>query len=168
QRQKNLDIYVMSRHPLSGEVLTLSTPFGTSKALRATINVPQMTAPLVLYSIHTARPLPAVEAHMRNAQLQAMAAIIAADPSPFIILGGDLNITPWSPAFKNLLRGANMHYQTGGWLRHATWPSYLQVPLVQIPIDHLLPNNNLALATAQSGPYLKSDHRPYLATFTEK
>jgi hypothetical protein len=65
------------------------------------------------------------------------------------ILLGDLNVTPWSPHFRQLLQ------QTG-------LPA--QVPPLRIPLDHCLVSPAFQVIERRVGPRLGSDHLPLIVT----
>jgi endonuclease/exonuclease/phosphatase family metal-dependent hydrolase len=89
----------------------------------------------------------------RPAQIAAIADDLADDD---VILAGDFNCTPWSPAIRRL----QLHSATR---RTRSWPARL--PLV--PIDHILYGGRLAVIEAGSwkgaGARRASDHLPVVA-----
>lgn len=74
----------------------------------------------------------------------------------FLVLG-DFNITPWSPDFERL-----PGRRAGDPRLDATWPT--GIPLLGIPIDHIMLGPGVRLHRIEVGPNLGSDHLPLLAT----
>ncbi|MCO1498264.1 hypothetical protein, partial [Limosilactobacillus reuteri] len=65
--------------------------------------------PVEVYAVHLASPPRPSRAAQRNTQLRRLAdRIAAADPALPRIVAGDLNITPYSPYFGDLLRDAGL------------------------------------------------------------
>lgn len=98
----------------------------------------------------------------RDAQLRGCAAEIASAPAPRV-LAGDLNITPWTPIFGDLLEMADLRDSRAGFGLQASW--LLGFPLLAIPIDHVLHDASLVVLDRRIGPEFGSDHRPVLVDF---
>jgi endonuclease/exonuclease/phosphatase family metal-dependent hydrolase len=86
-----------------------------------------------------------------------VAAIAAAMASEALIVAGDFNMTPWSPAYRSLRRDSYLHSAT----RFArTWPA----PAPFMPLDHILYRGQVELVRAEAwsgGPArTASDHLP--------
>ncbi len=108
-------------------------------------------------------PLPPVSARylaLRNEQLKLVAAEVASSDLPTIVIG-DLNITPWSPAFADLLRVGNLRDTSRGQGLQRTWPASSW--LMRIPIDHVLVSNAVQATSRRVGPDVGSDHRAVVA-----
>jgi endonuclease/exonuclease/phosphatase (EEP) superfamily protein YafD len=82
------------------------------------------------------------------------------------ILAGDLNVTSWSPFFKDWLRESGLHDSRLGFGVQATWPT--TSPLFLIPLDHVLVSPDIQVMQRQVGADVGSDHRPVLIDFTFK
>jgi endonuclease/exonuclease/phosphatase family metal-dependent hydrolase len=91
----------------------------------------------------------------RSGQVAAIAAAFECDA---LVIAGDFNMTPLSPAYRLLRRG--MHSAT--WMAR-TWPSYAPI----VPIDHILYRGRLRLldgrAWRQGPARVASDHLPVVA-----
>jgi endonuclease/exonuclease/phosphatase (EEP) superfamily protein YafD len=87
-----------------------------------------------------------------------LAAIIARLDRP-LILAGDLNATPWSYAFEDFVRAANL---TPGRVV-PTWPAFLG--RLGIPIDFVMARG-VTVEELETGPALGSDHLPVIAALT--
>lgn len=110
--------------------------------------------------MHTHWPVVPQLATARDVALQRAAEIAAGSALPVVLLG-DLNTTPDSPAFAMLLkRGALRDALYGrGW--QPTWLAGFW-PLA-LRIDHVLVSPGLCVEHAQVGPPTGSDHRPVVA-----
>lgn len=108
-------------------------------------------------------PLPPVSSRylaLRNEQLGLIAAEAARRDLPTIV-AGDLNITPWSPAFADLLRNGHLHNTSRGHGLQRTWPASNW--LMRIPIDHVLVSSAVHATSRRVGPDVGSDHRAVIA-----
>jgi endonuclease/exonuclease/phosphatase family metal-dependent hydrolase len=86
-----------------------------------------------------------------------VAAIAAEMANEALIIAGDFNMTPWSPAYRALRHGSFLHSAT----RFArTWPA----PAPFMPLDHILYRGQVELVMAEAwvgGPArTASDHLP--------
>ncbi len=80
------------------------------------------------------------------------------------MLVGDLNLTPYAPAFPRLLRESGLRDAfVGRWWR-PTWQAGFG-PLA-LPIDHALVPATSCVLQADIGPDVGSDHRPVQVTLT--
>jgi hypothetical protein len=76
-----------------------------------------------------------------------------------VVVVGDLNITPWSHAFRSLERAGLRNSQRGFGLQ-ATWPAGYGPFMV--PIDHALHSRDLTVTHREVGPAHGSSHRSVL------
>ncbi|HEY5927597.1 MAG TPA: endonuclease/exonuclease/phosphatase family protein [Kofleriaceae bacterium] len=86
-----------------------------------------------------------------------VAAIAAEMANEALVIAGDFNMTPWSPAYRALRHGSFLHSAT----RFArTWPA----PAPLFPLDHILYRGQVEIVNAQAwvgGPArTASDHLP--------
>jgi endonuclease/exonuclease/phosphatase (EEP) superfamily protein YafD len=74
---------------------------------------------------------------------------------------GDLNATPWSWPFRNLLATGRLRNSQVGF---GVQPSFAASsnPLFRVPIDHLVYSDALLVRQRRLGPRLGSDHFPLL------
>lgn len=152
-------IAVYSRVPIL-ETVDLPLDGGRSSQLRLRLGF--AGGPVDLYALHLASPTGPGRAALRNAQLERLAGIVtavrAAAPSVPAVVVGDLNLTPFSPWFGDLLRKAGLRDARQPFGLHVTWPA-LPLPL-WIPIDHCLVAGDLAIPGVAAGPAMGSDHLP--------
>lgn len=111
---------------------------------------------------HTMSPLSANRAKIRNSQLKEYAKVLNSISGPKI-LSGDLNISPWSPYFKDLLKRSKLENSSKGGKFHSSWPSFL-IPM-RISIDHFLHSPDIKIVKKEIGPDLGSDHYPVRISF---
>lgn len=112
-------------------------------------------------TIVAAHPLPPVserEARRRNAAMAVYAERTQAVDGPVVVVG-DLNATPWSTAFRDLARTADLANSQRGFGVAPTWEVGR---FWAVPIDHLLHSDDLVTVDREVGPDLGSDHRPLL------
>jgi endonuclease/exonuclease/phosphatase (EEP) superfamily protein YafD len=108
-----------------------------------------------LVAAHPLPPRTAFEARDRDRYLRELGSVIASTGTP-VILAGDLNTTPWSYSFQDLMTLTGL--ASGSF--PATWPSILGP--FGIPIDHVLAKG-VTIEALHAGPYIGSDHLPVLA-----
>ncbi len=108
---------------------------------------------------HPVPPLSRGSAWCRNDHLREMAAACAALDGPVVVLG-DLNCTPWSPFFRDLLRDAGLRNAQRGYGPRGTWPTFN--PLMRVPIDHCLVSPGIVVRDFRIGPGIGADHLPIL------
>lgn len=78
-----------------------------------------------------------------------------------VIVAGDLNLTPWTAALRQLERRTGLTRATG---LGGTWPATSRFIPPLFPIDHVLAPTGVAVMAARRGPKLGSDHLPVIAT----
>ena len=110
-----------------------------------------------LVATHPVPPKTAALARSRDRQLRAIAEFVAAAPLPCIV-AGDLNTTPWSAAFRDLLARGGLRDTALGRGVQGTW--HARLPLPRIPIDHVLAPPGTEVLRRAVGPDVGSDHFP--------
>jgi endonuclease/exonuclease/phosphatase (EEP) superfamily protein YafD len=150
----NFGIALLSRRPLR-DVEQIN--FGQS-------GVPTLTAVLAeqgvqIVATHPPPPVNSRLAARRDAQLADLAAFCGDSPRPVIVVG-DLNATPWSAAFRDLVRRGRLRDSSLGHGLQPTWPTL--GPLSLLPIDHVLLSPSLGVSQRTVGPRNGSDHRPVI------
>lgn len=119
---------------------------------------------LTILGIHPLPPVNKEYARWRKEQLSAIPEFIKSNRinTPLILLG-DLNATPWSFYFKQLLKETGLQDSTKGWGVQPTWPTIL-LPFL-IPIDHFLHSSDIHILKRQIGNNIGSDHYPVIVDF---
>jgi len=109
---------------------------------------------ITLFAVHPLPPTSRFAAHERDAYLSELGRMVQRTQGP-VIVAGDLNATPWSHAFNELLAAdlTVSHFTP-------TWPAGWG-PL-GMPIDHVL-SRGVRIAELRAGPALGSDHLPVFA-----
>ncbi len=115
---------------------------------------------LTVVGLHAARPMSRAGRRQR-AQLDLVVESVRSAPTGNAVVMGDLNLTPWSAAFRNFLdaAGLQIHPQERGLT--ATWLS--RVPLFGLMIDHVLAGPDVRIIQTHVGDDVGSDHLPVIA-----
>jgi endonuclease/exonuclease/phosphatase (EEP) superfamily protein YafD len=115
-----------------------------------------------LLAVHTMPPISARFSAIRNHQLDDLATHAQRCTVPLIVIG-DLNITPWSPWFRQLLDSSRLLDTRNGFGMQPSWPARYRG--LGIPIDHCLVSPHCIIDSRSCGPDLGSDHRPVICNF---
>jgi endonuclease/exonuclease/phosphatase family metal-dependent hydrolase len=112
-----------------------------------------------LFAVHANWPLGSRTTEMRNRQLEALAHHAARAQGP-VVIAGDLNISPYSPRFRDMLAAGRLRSAAGQrWI--PTWPTFF--PPAAIQIDHVLVSPDVGVRGFETGPRVGSDHLPVVA-----
>ncbi len=119
--------------------------------------------PVTLIVAHMTRPF---DAHRYGHQVSKLAALLPS-PSETTLLIGDLNVTPWSSHFKEIMTQTQFINTQQGFGAWPTYPAYFpktqqQNPLPVLPIDHILVSRDIAIRSRANGPNVGSDHLPVI------
>jgi endonuclease/exonuclease/phosphatase (EEP) superfamily protein YafD len=153
-REDNFGIALFSRVPLTdASVIEL----GEAGVPSVTAEVQVGDTKLTLLGTHPLPPGTAAYARLRNGQLRDIAAWTRAQTNPVVVLG-DLNITPWSPYFRDLLREGGLKSASQGRGLRGSWPTWL--PVGRILLDHCLVSPSIRVVNRQFGPHVGADHLP--------
>jgi endonuclease/exonuclease/phosphatase (EEP) superfamily protein YafD len=152
---------VYSRRPfIEAEALDL----GAEQSENIRLNTLLGGREINLFAVHLYPPTSPERAARRRRQLHRLAAEVSAAPVPRLVVG-DLNLTPFSPHFHELLGRSGLLDARQAQGLHVTWPS-LPLPL-WIPIDHALADPGSGVADVRIGPAIGSDHYPLEIVLTE-
>jgi endonuclease/exonuclease/phosphatase (EEP) superfamily protein YafD len=148
---------LLSRYPLEDlEVLTLDA--STHLAILGKVNV--KGTQVTVLSLHPPTPLRTDKFLNRNEQFNRAASILrATNGTKFLI--GDLNTSMWSPYFADLVKESGLRDARGGFGLLPSWPMPLPA-FLQIPIDHCLVSDDVAVEEIKTGRRTGSDHRPLI------
>ncbi|MDX1654774.1 MAG: endonuclease/exonuclease/phosphatase family protein [Candidatus Competibacteraceae bacterium] len=147
-------IALFSRLPMEAKVVV---PQGGTPTIVAQVAVGQG-----ILTVIGAHPLPPDHRSFqrrRNRQLRYLAELARSGAQP-VVLAGDLNITPWSPVFQELLAQGGLYDSGLGRGLAPTWPA--DRPWFWIPIDHVLLGDGIGVAARRVGPDVGSDHFPVM------
>ena len=110
-----------------------------------------------LLGTHALPPGTPEYARLRNDQFRQIAAHVRRQTLPTVVVG-DLNATPWSPYFADLLRESGLKNSSQGLGLFGSWPAWL--PLGRLPLDHCLISASIQTSGKRVGPQVGSDHLP--------
>jgi endonuclease/exonuclease/phosphatase (EEP) superfamily protein YafD len=156
-------IAILSRQPFqSTEVLHLGSGERPTVVARLSLknHHDQM---LTVIATHPPPPKGAVHSANRNDQLQALAQFVRQEGDA-LILCGDLNLSPWSPHFSDLIKRSGLADSGRGFGIQSTWPA--DNFLLRTPIDHCLISSHIAVRRRRLGPRIGSDHLPIILDFS--
>jgi len=161
-REDAYGLALLSRRPL-GSVLPVDLAGDGLPSLAGIVDAGGQ--PIRFLGLHTHWPLTPSLAAARDRALQAAATLARAAGEPVVLLG-DLNLTPDSPAFDRLLARSGLRdaLQGSGW--RPTWLAGFW-PLA-LRIDHVLVSSGLCVERTEVGPWIGSDHRPVVATLRSR
>jgi endonuclease/exonuclease/phosphatase (EEP) superfamily protein YafD len=108
--------------------------------------------PVRVVAAHPVPPYTPAMQEERDAHIALLGPITQA---PFV-LAGDFNCTPWSPGYGKI-PGTHI----GAYMFAPTWLTRL--PLIGLPIDHIMVSVGLRASAFRIGPATGSDHRPIMA-----
>lgn len=112
---------------------------------------------LTLVGTHPLPPVGGRGTAARDRQLADVARYLAAREGPRV-LAGDLNATPWSAPFRELVERTGLRDAARGHGLRPTWPA--RPWWLRIPIDHVLVSPELEVVGREVGPDVGSDHLP--------
>jgi len=118
---------------------------------------------ITVIGAHAVPPFGCAAWRSRNDQLAELARM-AGDARGERMLLGDLNVSPWSPYFRQLLKEASLRDSRTGYGLQPTWPT--SFPPLLIPLDHCLTSPGISVLHRRVGPAVGSDHYPVVVEFT--
>ncbi len=155
-RGRGFGIALMSRLPLERVEIRQFSPTNLPSVI-AVLSVDGQ--PVTIIGTHPLAPIERVYARLRNEQLGELARFILAQPTP-VVLVGDLNTSPWSAYFGQLVRIGRLRDSRAGFGVQPTWPAGW--PWLRIPIDHCLVSEGVRVHARRVGPPVGSDHLPLI------
>ncbi len=117
--------------------------------------------PIEILGVHPPSPTTGLRAERRDRILQESAEWVAGREGS-VVLVGDLNVTPWSAAYRRLRWRSGLVDSMHGSGIQASWPVGWGV--LSIPIDHVLHTPDLGSSDRRTGPSLGSAHRPVIVS----
>lgn len=125
--------------------------------------------PIHVLATHTLPPMGAYACQHRNRHLRLLAEHVWQHqqrvPDVPVVVLGDLNLTPWSPVFIDLLKDAQLTSAAAGRGWTPTWYAYPVFPFGLV-LDHVLMTNGLCCHAYAVGGDVGSDHRFVTAQLT--
>lgn len=157
-REDNFGIGLFSKHPLvDAEVVYAGS--AAVPSIVATIEIEGRQ--LGVLATHPLPPIGSTRARLRDEQLRTLPQYLPS-VGPLILLG-DLNATPWSAPFKELIERSGLSNSAQGYGIQATWPT--TAPTLQIPLDHCLHSPDVMIVHRETGPSAGSDHKSLIIDF---
>ena len=148
-----------------GPILAARLEHGPGRRPHLVAEVAALGGVVTVVGVHPSAPSPTKprRSRLRDRQLDHLAATVDGTAGPLIV-AGDLNTSPWSPHFRDLLAATGLRNAAlgHGWL--ATWPVWFWP--ARIPIDHVLVRGPVEVASVARGPDVGSDHFPVVADLT--
>jgi endonuclease/exonuclease/phosphatase (EEP) superfamily protein YafD len=111
-------------------------------------------------ALHTRWPITPALARARNRSLDAAAVLVRGSTGPVIVLG-DLNATPFAPAYADFVRASGLQDASTAARWQPTWMAGFW-PLA-LRIDYVFASPGLCVESSGVGPAIGSDHRPVVA-----
>ncbi len=153
-------IMLLSKYPLEhGHVV--ETGSGGIPSIIAEAYLPQGVVSII--GTHPPPPLGAESSKHRNSQLAALPELVKKQNHP-VLLMGDLNTTPWSPYFTQLVRESGLKNSMKGFGHQPTWPRKHFFP--RIPLDHVLYSQGITIHKRMVARDVGSDHFPVIVDFS--
>jgi len=151
-RADNFGVALYARAPIAGGIEYLGA--GVPSAVGSVVIG---GAALAIVLTHPVPPVSASSGHAQDRELEAIAIRARALPAPVIVMG-DLNATPWSRAFRRLVSSSGLCDSRAGFGIQASFPSTM--PVMRIPIDHLLASCSIGITDRRVERDVGSDHLP--------
>jgi endonuclease/exonuclease/phosphatase (EEP) superfamily protein YafD len=153
-------IALLSRWPLDEAAGAIDFAGDGLPSLVGTIALPGARQVRVI-AMHTHWPVTRGLQQQRDQALHAAAQLAAVGPIA-TVLAGDLNLTPYAPAFARLVDESGLRDSLAEVAWRPTWRAGFW-PLA-LPIDHVLVPRNACVVAHEIGPDVGSDHRPLAVT----
>lgn len=159
-RDDNFGIALLSRIPLlKTEILHIGKLGVPAVVAQLTIDGQSLT----VIGAHAVPPARRIYAADRNQQLEELAGVVGKQEGHVMVLG-DLNVTPWSPFFGDLIQKSGLRDSRKGFGLQPTWPTGF--PHFWVPIDHCLVSSGVIVHHWKTGPNVGSDHYPVIVEFS--
>lgn len=155
-RPDNFGIALFSRLPLREARVVL---IGRARVPSIVARVEAGDAAFTLFVTHPLPPSGPGCFELRNEQFAAMAEFLK-QAEPPVVLVGDLNVTPWSPYFRSLVRQTGLRDSERGFGVQPSWPR--RAFWFRIPIDHCLHAQDIVVTNRRIGSSVGSDHFPLI------
>lgn len=115
---------------------------------------------LRIFGLHPVPPVSNENLAWRDEHLEMVAQEIRKS-SDLAVVAGDLNVTPWSPAFRRFLENSGLEDGRRGFGVLASWPN--EIFYLRIPIDHVLVDRRITVRSLKRSESVGSDHFAMIA-----
>jgi endonuclease/exonuclease/phosphatase (EEP) superfamily protein YafD len=116
-----------------------------------------------ILAVHPPPPISPSRAENRNAQIMNAASLARGQDGESMVIG-DMNVTPWSPVFREALDAGGLGDSRRGFGIQPSWPADRW--LLRIPIDHCLVTPGVAIHDRRIGSFIGSDHLPLVIDYS--
>jgi endonuclease/exonuclease/phosphatase (EEP) superfamily protein YafD len=152
--EDNFGVALYARGSVTGTIAELGAPLPTIVA-EVSLDGARLNAVVA----HLFPPMTSRWASYQAEQRDQLAARVRELAGPVIVMG-DFNATPWSRTFRGLVERTGLCDSRAGFGVQASWHTGL--PLMRIPIDHLLASCTVGVRDRRIGPDVGSDHYPVI------
>jgi len=153
---KGSGIALYSRLPIDSNLLELGE--GDARpGIQASLKINETKINIV--SFHPRAPIRKGHFALRNQMLASAATCLLALPNPKICIG-DFNMSPWSYYYQNFLRQTQLKDARKANGLMPSWPTFLMLRWLMIPIDHCLISRDIRVLEIKTGQRVGSDHLP--------
>jgi endonuclease/exonuclease/phosphatase (EEP) superfamily protein YafD len=159
-REDNYGIAFYSR--IQADVIEIRS-FGEADVPSVVAHLNLSGQPVMIIGTHPPPPKGEQNSRLRNQQLSVLADFIRSQAGQKICCG-DMNMTPWSPHFRDLIQKSGLHDSARGFGFQPSWP--VDKPLFLIPIDQCLISSGIIVHERAIGPNIGSDHYPIFVKFS--
>ncbi|MEO0897818.1 MAG: endonuclease/exonuclease/phosphatase family protein [Bacteroidota bacterium] len=139
--------------------------FGPMDVPSITANVHHPLGDVHVIACHPPSPPDTHDIHLRNLLMDSMSVYIQNQDLP-VIVAGDLNNTPFHPAFRSFIKSSGLRDARKGFGYLPTWPK--QLGLLKIPLDFFLVSDKIEVRDFEVHHRGFSDHDPISGKFTLK
>ncbi len=161
-RQDNFGIALFSKLPLvDAKILTLGERKLPSIFARVQVDAQHF---MTILGTHPLPPGSSRQTNWRNEQLSVISELAGGSKRSVLLLG-DLNVTPWSPQFADVLQISKLRDSRNGFGIQTTWPTG-ELVFLRIPIDHVLVSEDVHIHDRRVGSNIGSDHYPVIVDFS--
>lgn len=170
-RSDNFGVWLMSRWPITEDRTR-------SKRIRKLVDdLPlvdvdikhKKLGPLRVLGVHPVPPMTRDTAAFRAKYFNAMKTITDdRDADVPLVVAGDFNCAPWSHWFDDLCSGMSVRNAAYGHGFLLTWKPWMGVPMVGLPLDHVLVSDHWVVESFAVGDADGSDHRPLEVKLTAR
>lgn len=152
---------IFSRWPLVTKK-THDLGYVEGKIIEVIIQSPEKSIPIHLFALHPGAPRSKTLWQLRNSTLDYVAQQVSASRLPYKIVIGDINTTPWSPAFKSLEKTGVLQNSARGFGYIPSWApgsiNKLMRWLISAYIDHCLVSDSFKIINKEYKSIDGSDH----------
>jgi endonuclease/exonuclease/phosphatase (EEP) superfamily protein YafD len=152
-----LGIALLSNFPILDHNIKILSEAGNA-IIGATLEINKQK--ILFYGTHSQNPAYTEDFPERNQQFLDLAQQICRTSMP-VIVAGDFNATPFSPIFRKVIKISGLKDSREGFGWQPSWPTY--VPLLWLPIDHILVSSEIQVHNRATGSFIGSDHYPVFA-----